>query len=65
MVVTFSDSEEHMIQKIMDVLRDEPAVEHSLEPSYASNVLTFFWFGSSHEGADCLQKWRGGITDAS
>ena len=41
MVVTFSDSEEHMIQKIMDVLRDEPAVEHSLEPSYASNVLTF------------------------
>lgn len=41
MVVTFSDSEEHMIQKIMDVLRDEPAVGHSLEPSYASNVLTF------------------------
>lgn len=41
MVVTFSDSEEHMIQKIMDVLRDEPAVEHSLEPSYAPNVLTF------------------------
>ena len=41
MVVTFSDPEEHMIQKIMDVLRDEPAVEHSLEPSYASNVLTF------------------------
>lgn len=41
MVVTFSDSEEHMIQKIMDVLRDEPAVEHSLEPSYASNVITF------------------------
>ena len=41
MVVTFSDSEEHMIQKIMDVLMDEPAVEHSLEPSYASNVLTF------------------------
>ncbi|MBO5158830.1 MAG: winged helix-turn-helix transcriptional regulator [Lachnospiraceae bacterium] len=40
MVVTFSDSEEHVIQKIMDVLRDEPAVEHSLEPSYVSNVLT-------------------------
>lgn len=29
------------MQRIMDVLRDEPAVEHSLEPSYASNVLTF------------------------
>lgn len=41
MVVTFSDSEEHIMQRIMDVLRDEPAVEHSLELSYASNVLTF------------------------
>ena len=41
MVVTFSDSEEHIMQRIMDVLRDEPAVEHSLEPSYASNVITF------------------------
>lgn len=41
MIITFSDSEEHIMQKIMDVLRDEPAVEHPLEPSYASNVLTF------------------------
>ncbi len=34
--MTFSDTEEHIMQKIMDVLRDEPAVEHSLEPQRAA-----------------------------
>ena len=41
MIITFSDSEEHIMQKIMDVLRYEPAVEHPLGPAYDSNVLTF------------------------
>lgn len=33
MIISFSDSEEHIMQKIMDVLRDVPVVEHSLEQS--------------------------------
>lgn len=41
MVVTFSDSEEHIIQKIKDVLRDEPVMAHPLEKSCTSNTLTF------------------------
>lgn len=41
MVVTFSDSEEHIIQKIMDVLRVEPVIAHPLEKSLTSNILTF------------------------
>lgn len=31
MIISFSDSEEHIMQKIMDVLRDVPVVEHPLE----------------------------------
>ena len=31
--MAFSDSEEHIMQKIMDVLRDVPVVEHPLEQS--------------------------------
>ena len=41
MVVTFSDSEEHIIQKIMDVLRVEPVMVHPLEKSCTPNTLTF------------------------
>lgn len=33
MIISFSDSEEHIMQKIMDVLRDVPVVEHPLEQS--------------------------------
>lgn len=33
MIIFFSDSEEHIMQKIMDVLRDVPVVEHPLEQS--------------------------------
>lgn len=40
MVVTFSDSEEHIIQKIMDVLMVEPVMAHPLEKSLTSNILT-------------------------
>lgn len=33
MIISFSDSEEHIMQKIMDVLRYVPVVEHPLEQS--------------------------------
>lgn len=33
MIISFPDSEEHIMQKIMDVLRDVPVVEHPLEQS--------------------------------
>lgn len=33
MIISFSDSEEHIMQIIMDVLRDVPVVEHPLEQS--------------------------------
>ena len=33
MIISFSDSEEHIMQKIMDVLRDVSVVEHPLEQS--------------------------------
>lgn len=38
MIITFSDSEEHIMQKIMDALRDVSEVEHPLEQSC---ILTF------------------------
>lgn len=38
MIISFSDSEEHIMQKIVDALRDTPAVEHPLEQSC---ILTF------------------------
>lgn len=39
MIITFSDSEEHIMQKITGALRDVSEVEHPLEQSC---ILTFF-----------------------
>lgn len=38
MIISFSDSEEHIMQNIMGALGDAPAVEHPLEQSC---ILTF------------------------